>query len=196
MHAGIPHPPGADAPLGADNPPDQTPRTRHTLPRDQTPPPGTGTLLDQTPPWDQVHPLGPGTPPGPGTAPLGPGTPPRTRYTPLGPGAPPRPGTPPNSFFGFFLGFFLYPPQKQTLAYGQRGAGTHPTGMHSCKENTTAFTKKEEKETVVDLHRQILHAPPLRPLFAKFFVIYVQFSGNIGRLAHPPPLHLVPSAKI
>ena len=24
------------------------------------------------------------------------------------------------------------PPQKQTPAYGQRAAGTHPTGMHSC----------------------------------------------------------------
>ena len=24
------------------------------------------------------------------------------------------------------------PPQKQTAAYGQRAAGTHPTGMHSC----------------------------------------------------------------
>ena len=24
------------------------------------------------------------------------------------------------------------PPRKQTPAYGQRAAGTHPTGMHSC----------------------------------------------------------------
>ena len=24
------------------------------------------------------------------------------------------------------------PPLKQTAAYGQRAAGTHPTGMHSC----------------------------------------------------------------
>ena len=24
------------------------------------------------------------------------------------------------------------PPKKQTPAYGQRAAGTHPTGMHSC----------------------------------------------------------------
>ena len=24
------------------------------------------------------------------------------------------------------------PPGKQTQAYGQRAAGTHPTGMHSC----------------------------------------------------------------
>ena len=61
------------------------------------------------------------------------------------------------------------------------------------KENTTAFTKKEENETVVDLHRQILDAPS--PLFANFFVIYVQFSGNIGRLAPPPTLGLVTSAK-
>ena len=25
-----------------------------------------------------------------------------------------------------------HPPGKQTPAYGQRAAGTHPTGMHSC----------------------------------------------------------------
>ena len=35
---------------------------------------------------------------------------------PLGPDTPPRPDT----------------PRKQTPAYGQRAAGTHPTGMHSC----------------------------------------------------------------
>ena len=26
----------------------------------------------------------------------------------------------------------VHPPGKQTAAYGQRAAGTHPTGMHSC----------------------------------------------------------------
>ena len=26
------------------------------------------------------------------------------------------------------------PPRKQTPAYGQRAAGTHPTGMHSCND--------------------------------------------------------------
>ena len=25
-----------------------------------------------------------------------------------------------------------HPPEKQTLEYGRRSAGTHPTGMHSC----------------------------------------------------------------
>ena len=84
---------------------------------DQVHPPGTRYT-----PRDQVHPLGPGTPPGTRYTPPGPGTPP-TRYTPQdqvhppGPGTPPRPGTPPG---------------LQTPEYGQRSAGTHPTGMHSC----------------------------------------------------------------
>ena len=55
-----------------------------------------------------------------------PGTPPGTKYTP--PPTPPSPGlstpprlsTPPGT---------KYTPWKQTLAYGQRAAGTHPTGM-------------------------------------------------------------------
>ena len=29
------------------------------------------------------------------------------------------------------------PPQKQTPAYGQRAAGRHPTGMHSCLLHVT-----------------------------------------------------------
>ena len=49
-------------------------------------------------------------------------------------------GGPPNSFFWwggefFFDLCFLWgyiPPRDQTLEYGQRSAGTHPTGMHSC----------------------------------------------------------------
>ena len=47
-----------------------------------------GTPPDQVPPWDQVHPLGPGTPwdqvhaPGPGTPSGTRYTPPWTRYTP------------------------------------------------------------------------------------------------------------------
>ena len=45
-------------------------------------------------------------------------------------------GTP--NFFGgefFFTSAFFGdtpPPQKQSQAYGQRVAGAHPTGMHSC----------------------------------------------------------------
>ena len=59
-------------------------------------------------------------------------TPPGTRHTtpprdqahpPLQSRHPPGPGTPPEQ---------TPPPGKQTAAYGQRAAGTHPTGMHSC----------------------------------------------------------------
>ena len=43
----------------------------------------------------------------------------------------------PHFWGGFFFDFcFLWgsfpPPQDQTPEYGQRSAGTHPTGMHSC----------------------------------------------------------------
>ena len=36
--------------------------------------------------------------------------------------------------FVFFFAFTPPPPspRKQSLAYGQRATGTHPTGMHSC----------------------------------------------------------------
>ena len=72
----------------------------------------------------------PGTrPPGsrhpPGPDPPGSDTPPD--QTPPGPGPrsrhPPGADTHPRS---------RHPHQKQTAAYGQRAAGTHPTGMHSC----------------------------------------------------------------
>ena len=49
-------------------------------------------------------------------------TPPRSRHTPPEQTPPPE-HTPPQS---------RHPPGKQTPAYGQRAAGTHPTGMHSC----------------------------------------------------------------
>ena len=36
-------------------------------------------------------------------------------------------------FFSLFFYFFRHPlPPKQTRAYGQHAASTHPTGMHSC----------------------------------------------------------------
>ena len=36
-------------------------------------------------------------------------------------------------FFSFLLSLGIHsPPQKQSQAYGQRAAGAHPTGMHSC----------------------------------------------------------------
>ena len=89
---------------------------------DQACPPGTRhTPPDQagTPPPDQA---GTPLPPRPGRYT------PRTRYTPPGPGrCTPRDqaGTPP-------LGPGTPPPRKQqTPEYGQRSAGTHPTGMHS-----------------------------------------------------------------
>ena len=102
-----------------------TPRSRHTSP-EQTPPradpPGADT------------PLGADTHLGVDT--LGADTPqsrhPRSRHpspleqTPLPPGAdtlPPGADTLPPS---------RHPPVKQTRAYGQWVAGTHPTGMHSC----------------------------------------------------------------
>ena len=72
-------------------------------------------------PWDQVHPLDQVHPPGPGTLPLGPGTPPLDQVHPPGPDTPPEPGTPPE--------------------YGQRAAGTHPTGMHSCLIFKSHLTK-------------------------------------------------------
>ena len=49
--------------------------------------------------------------------------PPPAADTPLGPD-PPQDQTPRSRHHP--------PPGKQTAAYGQRAAGTHPTGMHSC----------------------------------------------------------------
>ena len=66
--------------------------------------------------------------------PPGPDTPPRTRHPP-GPD-PPGPDTPPLE--ADTPGTRHPPweadplPRKQTPAYGQRAAGTHPTEMHSC----------------------------------------------------------------
>ena len=91
--------------------------TRYT-PRDQVHPPRTRYPPDQVhPPRPGTHPPGPGRPPRPGTPPPGPGTPPRS-------GTPPGLGTPPGTRYT--------PPGLQTPEYGQRSAGTHPTGMHSC----------------------------------------------------------------
>ena len=63
----------------------------------------------------------------PGADPLhGPDTP-QTRHPPEQ--TPPRPDTPPP---GRDPTWTRPPPGKQTPGYGQRAAGTHPTGMHSC----------------------------------------------------------------
>ena len=77
---------------------------------------------DQAPPRDQAHPPGPGIPLSrpPGTR----HPPPETRHTPPSRHPPGTRHTPP--------GDQAHPPGKQTAAYGQRAAGTHPTGMHSC----------------------------------------------------------------
>ena len=98
-------PPGAITPHGAD-----TPQSRHppewTPPQEQTP-------LEETP-LSSRHPLGADTPQEQ-THPLGADTP-QEQTHPTGSRHPPE----------------QTPPGKQTTAYGQRSAGTHPTGMHSC----------------------------------------------------------------
>ena len=78
-------------------------------PPDQAPPgPGTTPLRSRHPPWTRHHQAPP---------------PPRTRHHHHPPLQAPPP--PPGSRH-------TPPPRKQTSAYGQRAAGTHPTGMHSC----------------------------------------------------------------
>ena len=99
-------PPGADIPHtpGADPPGADTPPGSRHLPWSSHPP-----GVDPHSPQSR-HPPG-------SRHPLGLSTPPRTKYTPVGLST--APGT-------------KYTPGKQTPAYGQRAAGTHPTGMHSC----------------------------------------------------------------
>ena len=107
-------------------PPDQAPpgTTHIPPPRDQTPP-GSGTPRYQTPwsrhPPDQAPPTTP-APPGP--------DPPHPEQTPPSPGPDP-------------------PPRKQTAAYGQRAAGTHPTGMHSCIKLFYDSDKRTDKCTPI-----------------------------------------------
>ena len=114
VHAGIPPPPRTrQTPPRADTPPDQADPPGPGRTPDQAEPPRTR----QTHPPDQAD-----TPPPPWTrqTPLTRQNPPRTRQTPPQTRqTPPRADTPP-------------PPPEQTSAYGQRVAGTHPTGMHSC----------------------------------------------------------------
>ena len=119
--------------------------TRHTPPQDQagTPPgpgrypPGPGRYPPGTrlvPPQDQAGTPRPGryTPPGPGTPPE-PGRQPQTRYTPQDQaGTPPDQVHPPRTRQVHPPGPGTPPRKQQTPEYGQRSAGTHPTGMHSC----------------------------------------------------------------
>ena len=78
----------------------------------QTPPPEQ-TPLEQTPPPQSRPPPGSGPPPSPLEQT------PRSRHPPWEQTTPPGADHPPS-------------PPKQTPAYGQRAAGRHPTGMHSC----------------------------------------------------------------
>ena len=93
---------------------------------------GGGVFLsacwDTTPPWEQTPPWSrhpqsrhPQEQTPPHRTKYTPGTKytPRTKYIPLGPGT--------------------SPPGKQTPTYGQRAAGTHPTGMHSCFKVNCCF---------------------------------------------------------
>ena len=93
-----------------DIPPGPDPPGRHPTPQDQTPWEQTPTHpLEQTPP--QTRPPGADTLPHP------------SRPDPPPEQTPHLQTRPPQE---------QIPPGKQTPAYGQRAAGTHPTGLHSC----------------------------------------------------------------
>ena len=141
---------GADTPLllGRRPPGSRPLRQAHTPgqvypPARQAHPLGRYTPWAGTPPLGQVHPPGRHTPQA-GTPPWA-GTPPRQVHPQEG--TPPWVGTPQKNFLNFFFKFFFIfififnflgdipnppAPPKLTQAYGQRAAGTHPTGMHSC----------------------------------------------------------------
>ena len=106
----------------------------YTPPGADTPPPGPDTPKEQTPPGADTHPpRARQTPPSRQSRHSSPRSSPPEQTPPLGsrhppwadpPGAdPPQEQTPPGTDT---------PPGKQTPAYGQRVAGMHPTGMHSC----------------------------------------------------------------
>ena len=112
-----------------DTPPEQThreqtppgadpPGSRHSPGADT--PPGADTSLEADPLGADTQPPPPRTDP-----PLEQTYPPtRSRYTP-------PEQTPP---LGADTPLEQTPPGKQTPTYGQRAAGTHPTGMHSCSK--------------------------------------------------------------
>ena len=122
------HPPRQAPPKAGTHPPGSPPPGRH--PPRQAPPPGRHPPSRQAPPLAGT-PLQAGTPPGrhppSRQAPLQAGTPPGRH--PLRQ-APPKAGTPSPG---------RHPPRQAPPlqagtppGYGQRSAGTHPTGMHSC----------------------------------------------------------------
>ena len=100
-------------------------------PPDQADPPGTSK---PPPPTRQIPPPAPGRPPGTRDPP------PQTRQTP------PRPETPPQTR----QTPLPPPPRKQTPAYGQWAAGTHPTGMRSCsiKCRRKTFKNWDKKDPI------------------------------------------------
>ena len=56
----------------------------------------------------------------------------------------------------------LPPPGKQTAAYGQWAAGTHPTGMHSCFfQFHVVFGEKVQNNRLVPLPLGLVLTPPL-----------------------------------
>ena len=112
------HPPRADPP-GSRPPRPDTPSPRTRDPPQSRHPPGAGPPQSRHPLPQTRHTPGPETPreqtPPPRSIPPWTRHPPRSR--------PPQTRPP----------WSRHPsPGKQTSAYGQRAAGTHPTGMHSC----------------------------------------------------------------
>ena len=126
--------PGRTPPVRENPPPGRTPPTRENPPARENPPcQGEPPLSGRTPPGTRL--------PLPGRTTLGPdpfprpdppvreNNPPRTKppwdQTPQDQTPPARENNPPGT---------RSPPLgKQTAAYDQRAAGTHPTGMHSCR---------------------------------------------------------------
>ena len=104
------HPPGQVHPPWQVHPPAGTTPLAGTPPPCQVHPPGQVHTPQQVHSPGQVHPPLAGTPPWQVHPP--------GRYTPSLAGTPPWAGTPPR--------------KQQTPEYGQRSAGTHPAGMHSC----------------------------------------------------------------
>ena len=100
-----------------------------TPPRSRHPP-------EQTPPWEQTPPRADTHPPEQTPTPQSRHPPPRADTHPPGADTPQR--RPPGA-----------DPPEQTTAYGQRAAGTHPTGMHSC---FFSVVEDEEKLSRTERH--------------------------------------------
>ena len=132
---------GGSAPVHAGIPPPPPPLPGADTPQD---PPRSSHPLEQTP-RSRYPPTR--------------SRPPRTRHppeqTPTPPDqTPPWEQTPP-------------PPGKQTPGYGQRAAGTHPTGMHSCCTNVCFASDKKNvtiskpSNTILPLGDNLLLSIPI-----------------------------------